>query len=332
MSAQPAETLKAGYTAATSAAALFDISDCGKLLFSGPDCVSFLDSVISADIKPLVPGSGRYATLLEPKGKYLADLIIFRIPEGVLISTAPGESGYVSAEILRYRFRAKVTLEDLTASLALFSLQGPEVQQIAQGAGVPAPPSDDLSIVSDAAGGVRWAARKSDWSGPGLWIWASAADAPDVHDRLIRAGASGADESVLSILRVEAGIPTWGRDIDQTIIPMEALQERALSFSKCYPGQEVISRIHFRGHVNRMLQRFTLESESLPPANTPLFLDGKEVGHLRSAVRSPLSGQIKALGYLRREQALSGQAVEARWDGHSVRAVPAPLPYQPAGS
>lgn len=88
----------------------------------------------------------------------------------------------------------------------------------------------------------------------------------------------------LERLRIEAATPRYGREIDDRVLPAEAgLDERAISFSKgCYPGQEPIARQHFRGKVNRRLR--VLEVEGVPEPETPVALDGKDVGRVTSSV------------------------------------------------
>ena len=105
--------------------------------------------------------------------------------------------------------------------------------------------------------------------------------------------------------RIEAGIPRFGADMDETNIPLECgIEARAVSYTKgCYIGQEVINRIHSIGHVNRELRRLRLADDlkSLPARGDKLFHDGKEAGYITSAVKSPATQANVALGYVRRE-------------------------------
>jgi len=102
------------------------------------------------------------------------------------------------------------------------------------------------------------------------------------------------DEEQFDRWRVEAGIPRWGREIDESILPAEAgLTETHVSFTKgCYPGQEPIARLHHRGKVNRRLRVLELEGE---PTSEELVLDGKVVGRITSRAGD------RALGYVRAE-------------------------------
>lgn len=103
----------------------------------------------------------------------------------------------------------------------------------------------------------------------------------------------------LELLRIRAGTPAWGKEIDDRVLPAEAgLTERAVSFTKgCYPGQEPIARLHYRGHANRGLR--VLELDELPQPGTEVAFEGKSVGRITSAVAGP-AGAV-ALAYVRRE-------------------------------
>jgi tRNA-modifying protein YgfZ len=124
------------------------------------------------------------------------------------------------------------------------------------------------------------------------------------------------------IARVEAGMPAFGVDFDGEMMPAEAgVVERAISFTKgCYPGQEPVARLHYRGHANRGLRGLAFEGDP-PPPGTPVTLDGRPVGRTGSAVRSPRLGPI-GLAVLRREAADG-----AHVDAGGVGAVVAPLPF-----
>jgi folate-binding protein YgfZ len=108
-------------------------------------------------------------------------------------------------------------------------------------------------------------------------------------------------EDELERLRVLAGTPRWGREIDDRILPAEAgLDETAISFTKgCYPGQEPVARLRYRGHANRSLRVLEIEGTELPPYDAELLLDGKAVGRVTSSVRN--GDCIAALAYVRRE-------------------------------
>jgi folate-binding protein YgfZ len=104
----------------------------------------------------------------------------------------------------------------------------------------------------------------------------------------------------VELLRIEAGVPRWEREIDDRVLPAEAgLDETHVSFSKgCYPGQEPVARLHFRGHPNRRLR--VIELDEKPEYDASLLHDGREVGRVTSAARRA-DGSVVALAYVRTE-------------------------------
>jgi folate-binding protein YgfZ len=127
-----------------------------------------------------------------------------------------------------------------------------------------------------------------------------ATDWPGAREALDPALAPTLAEEELELRRIESGVPRWEREIDDRILPAEAgLDATHVSFSKgCYPGQEPVARLHFRGHPNRGLR--VLELEELPEYDAPLLHEGREVGRVTSAARRE-DGTVVALAYVRTE-------------------------------
>ena len=125
----------------------------------------------------------------------------------------------------------------------------------------------------------------------------------EVLDAAPPAGAAELDPDDLERLRIEAGTPLIGREIDDRVLPAETgLVERAVSFTKgCYPGQEPIARLHYRGHANRALRVLDVEGEVVPPLDAEILQDGRVVGRITSAVRA--GPGVVALAYVRAEVA-----------------------------
>ena len=122
-------------------------------------------------------------------------------------------------------------------------------------------------------------------------------------------------------LRIEAGVPRAGAEFTGAEFPQEARLESAVSFDKgCYLGQETVARIHYRGHVNRLLTRLALDGDVACPAE--LEVDGRRVGRVTSSTQ--LGGHA-ALGYVRREQAEAGQQLQVvGWPGVTATVLPVP--------
>ena len=124
--------------------------------------------------------------------------------------------------------------------------------------------------------------------------------AVEVLDARPDAGGVGDDE--LELLRIRAGTPRWGRELDERVLPAEAgLDARAISFTKgCYPGQEPVARLDYRGHTNRGLRVLRLQGDELPAYDAELTWEGKPAGRITSAVPNP-DGGVLCLAYVRTE-------------------------------
>ncbi len=243
----------------------------------GPGAPAFLQSMVSNDVESLPPGESCEALLLTPKARIIAPLVVLRRgQDDFLLLTEPELGESLRAALLRFRFAAKCAIEFEEHRSTL--------------------------VLGLGEGGVRC----DDFGIPAVEL--IDADPPN--------GAEDVDGDELERLRILAASPRWGHELDDRVLPAEAgLEERAISFTKgCYPGQEPVARLHYRGHPNRGLRVLQLEGEALPAYDAELGLDGKVVGRVTSAARDAERG-IVALGYVRRE--VPGDAVLAL-DGRTV--------------
>ena len=162
----------------------------------------------------------------------------------------------------------------------------------------------------------------------GYDLWVPTERLGALWDRLREAGARPVGRDAWDILRVEAGVVRYGADVDASTLLLEAPLADAYSLNKgCYLGQEVVARITYRGHVNRKIVGFRFGDASVPARGAPVLVEGKEVGRITSAVRSPALGVALALGFLRREHFEPGTRVEVRHGDESLAAEVAPLPF-----
>jgi folate-binding protein YgfZ len=231
---------------------------------TGKDAASYLQRMVSNDVEALAPGEACQALLLTAKARLIAPLTVLRRGmDDFLVLTEPSLGERVAAELTRFRFAAKCAIET-EEHLSTIVL------------GSPAP---DGSIPTP------------DYGVPAY--------------ELIDGGDALASESVageeLERLRILARTPAWGHELDDRVMPAEAgLEEHAISFTKgCYPGQEPVARLHYRGHPNRGLRVLTLAGDELPAYDAELSLDGKVVGRITSAVAD--GDSVLALAYVRRE-------------------------------
>jgi len=153
--------------------------------------------------------------------------------------------------------------------------------------------------------------------GRGYDLYVPKGSAGVVWDRLIKSGARPVGLRAMETLRIEAGIPRYGVDMNEETIPLEAGLDHAVNYDKgCYVGQEVVARIHWRGHVNWVLSGFLLAGRELPSPGSELRDGNKKVGYITSSAYSPSLDRVIALGYIRRELSEPGsEAVLNTEDG-----------------
>jgi folate-binding protein YgfZ len=296
--------LSGEYRVLAEACGVLDRSERGKLALSGPDAVNFLNGQVTNELAALRAGEGRYAAFLTHKGKMLGDLRVLAVdggpasePSELLLDTERTALQALFDMIRRSKVGYDVQLHKRTLERALFSLIGPNAAAVAA-------TETGLADVEHANRPAQIGGREvlliRTAQPAGVDVLCDAGDASAVWDALVLAGARPVGEDAAEILRVEAGRPRFGVDLDETVIPQEAgLNERAVSFTKgCYVGQETVARLHYRGKPNRHLRGLRLSESTAPGAE--LRLGERLAGVLSSSVRSPVLGPI-GLALLRRE-------------------------------
>lgn len=301
---------RAEYKALREAAGVIDLSFRGRICLLGNDRVRFLHGQITNDVKKLRPGEGCYAALTTAKGKMESDLNVFNLADELLLDFEPGLTEGISQRLEKYIVADDVQIVDVAPHYGLLSVQGPKAAEVIGAVGLMNNGEKSCSIVkiSDATLGEIYLANQPRVSRSGFDIFVTNDSLGAVADKLIaaakNAGGRACGWTALETARIEVGISRFGTDMDETNLPMECIESRAMSFNKgCYIGQEVLNRIHAIGRVAKELRGLRLADnlKSLPRKGDKLFQNGKEVGYLTSAVKSPALNANIALGYVRRE-------------------------------
>jgi aminomethyltransferase len=314
----------AGATAAAvrRGAGLFRLAGRGVIGVTGGDARRWLDGMLTNDVTRLRhdgPERDCPALLLTPIGRIVADVHVLARPDGFWLDVARAALPAVLQRLSKYVIADDVRLADLGTGLARLGLEGPATPRIAAAAGTALA---DTGAVQAAFG----------WSGePALQLFVPAAAAEELIAALRAAGAAHglveADADALELLRIEAGIPRFGAELDEEVLPPEARLDAAVSTTKgCYTGQEVIARIRSRGQVKHLLVGLRFEDGEPPAPETPIEADGRRVGEITSAARSPQAGVI-ALGFVTRPHDAPGS--ELRVAGRPARV--AELPFVAGG-
>ncbi|MEI2700825.1 MAG: folate-binding protein [Baekduia sp.] len=304
----------ATYASVTShGAGLLPPREDGKLLISGTDAAQLLDGQLSNDVAGLDQGSGCAAALLTGKGRMLAPVRVLRRADGYLLLTERATLQTVFDRLRSGALGWDAEIGKLTLELARIELIGPASEAVAATAGYSVPGPAVHACTDDSV-------RTED----GIELLVPAAAESDARERLRAAGALDATRELAEIVRIEAGRPRWGAELDEQTMPEEAgIVDQLVSFTKgCYVGQETVARLHWKGRPNRRLRLLQL-NEPAEAGAAVLSADGeRELGAVSSAALSPEHGPL-ALAMLRRE-AEPGDNVLAGGVSAIVAAAPVP--------
>jgi aminomethyltransferase len=302
-------------------AGLADISSTGRLSIIGKDRLSFLNSLLTNDASQLKDEMGQHSTLLSTKARVLADLYLYNQPNRVIVDTGNSVASSVKENLERYVITEDVQIQDVGRDLVSITLQGPNATKaVKETFGVDAGGLKPFHSVS--VGPSTIVSRDRTGLG-GFDIFLPTHEVEAVwQGLLLRSGDFGLSPvgtMALEALRIEAGFPKYGVDVDENTIVLEAGYKDAISFTKgCYLGQEVVARATHIGRVNKQLARFDLETQEPPPKGTRLKSNGADAGFITSAAFSPGLGKVVSLGYANREFAKLGMELEVEFTDKSV--------------
>lgn len=280
--------------------AIADLSQQGRVEVAGDDRVKFLNNLSTNDITKISMGGGAEAFFLDARGRILDYGTLFALPDALWIDTAPGRAQPLIKHLDRYLIREKVLLTDRTPQTAELHLAGPEARAlIRQVTPEDGPELQELQHRAVTIAGhpcqVRCHAR-SKYVGFDILLPLEALDAvtAELFHRGAEVGIRPIGSEAMDFLRIEAGIPVYGRDISDANFPQEVGRDvQAISFNKgCYIGQETVARIDSYGHVNRLLRGLVFTTEVPVAVPTPVKLGDKEVGTLTSVARAPVGDQL----------------------------------------
>jgi folate-binding protein YgfZ len=236
--------------------AAYDVSEWGFFRFMGEDVRDFLQGLVTADLKKLQPGECLPACVLSPKGLLMADCELYEESPGIVLAvTRPAAVVNFLKTFDKRIMLSKSELKPLRAQTAW------------------------LVVGRSYTAGLPWPRLLE----PSRLVLGS--DPPE--------GAELFGLEEFEKVRVASGFPWYGQDMDSETLPLEARQEAAISLDKgCYMGQETVSRLVYRGHVNRRLAGLKF-SGAAPAPGTPVLRDGTEVGKVTSSAGSLALAMVK---------------------------------------
>ena len=293
-------------------AGVFDLCHMGRLLFTGAQAENWLQRVLSVDVSRLGTGRAKYALLLNEDGRPIDDAIVYRRESEWLLVVNASNRERVIAWCEAHRPAGEASLEDHTIDTAMIAVQGPTSAALcASVISEPEKPWNEIRYYEitratyqpKGRGPVPVDVARTGYTGEdGFEVFVPSDEAEGFWNAVLAAGGDRAAPIGLGArdtLRLEAGMPLYGNEIDETTDPLEAGLTFALHLDKPveFLGKKALLERQARG-VARRLRGFRLESRRIPRQGMSILLDGRAVGTVTSGAPSPTLGYPIAMGYL----------------------------------
>jgi folate-binding protein YgfZ len=320
-------------------AGLIDLSDRGRIALGGLEAVAFLNGLITNDMKTLVEDTWMPAVFPNVQGRLVASVRVIRLKDETGRNTCPRyliDSEAVTHErvvstLQRFTLAGDFRVTDITSQTGQFTVQGNRAIDVIR------------SLLGDAAAGLATnGATKTKWNesevtvlrathtgANGFDLIVDSTLAIELWRSLVEAGAKPVGSDALEVLRIEAGIPRYGIDMDESNVVIETNLDDAVSYTKgCYIGQEIIARIKYRGHVAKKLVGISLTEEAkVASGNAIKSADDKKIGRVTSATYSPWLKHTIALGYMKYDYLEAGTEVKVSSGENEVTGQVTELPF-----
>jgi folate-binding protein YgfZ len=313
----------------------FLLDDWCIISVKGKETFTFLQTQTTNDVLQIQIGQGQNNAITDRQARLIANFSVHRTAENeALIMVESSQKELLLNHIKTYLFREEVEFTAL--NYTLLALQGPKsplvLEKIFEDQSLPDKPNDTAQLTFDGNQVDLILRSLTGEEGHILCFQNELKDSLiqkilNTETPLIEVGKTARE-----VLRIEAGIPIFGKDMDQkNILPETGLEHSCVSYNKgCYIGQEVIARIKTYGAANFALMGLIIEGSDLPPYNGTLRLGDKKIGTIKSSVRSVSLGKIISLAYIQKDHRSPDIDLEATIDNSSVKVKTCLLPFYQA--
>jgi folate-binding protein YgfZ len=313
---------------------LIDLSNYGSMKIWGSEAVQFLNGLVSNDVKTLASGKGMHAAFLTGHGKIRALCRVLNLGNEFLVINDPQTHQKVFKYVWPFSHAGDFKVEDTSDAYRTLSVQGPKAHLVMKEVCFePVPELLEYDWFSTLIAGHKATVVRSSRSGDrGFDVLVPKEALNDVWDFILLKGGFhsivpfGLD--ALESLRIEAGTPIYGVDLDETNMLLEAGFDDAVSFTKgCYTGQEAVAMATYRGHVSKKLSGLAVSGDIVPDHGDAVEKDGKEIGTITSSLRSPSLDSVIALAHIKYGFFDIGNEVQVVNNGERVAASIVELPF-----
>ncbi|MEP6925830.1 MAG: glycine cleavage T C-terminal barrel domain-containing protein [Pyrinomonadaceae bacterium] len=311
-----------------SGAGILEFPNRGLIEVSGSEAVQFLNGLITNDVKKLEDGSWMLAAFPNAQGRLLAMVRVLRIEDKFLFDVEAENYQKVLQNLMRFTFAGDFKVNDLTDQMRLLAVNGKQAFETVN-YNLQVPDALDTIAVTDVNNEQVIVIRATHTAEKGFDLFVPHVIYENVKADLRTRGAIEISDEAREVLRIEAGIPKYGVDMDEMTVVLETGLDEAVSFTKgCYIGQEIIARIHFRGHVAKKVSGLILdENIEITPGDALVSTTGKAAGRITSTVFSPKLNKRIALGLVRYEFLASGTELFVRHGENQFTTKVAELPF-----
>lgn len=295
--------------------------DLGVIEITGPDRVSWLQGMVSNDVVKLEVGQGCYAAHLSPQGRIISHMVVLADRDVLWLQLERENVGETIKELDKLLIMEEVEILDRSDEFDIETLHGVGTESFLES-------SLGVQLGMNSLFGHRLFSQARIVSGDlGYDLIMLKEYTAEVRRKLLQSGAVEGQKDFWDCLRIEAGMPVYGVDLDRTTLLPE-LGEKAIDYDKgCYIGQEVVAKIKYIGHVNRQFLGLKFKSIRLPIPKSPVWMAGKEIGYVTSSARSVSLNSGIALAFLRDAAIKPGTEVDVLVDGETQLAVVSELPF-----
>jgi len=331
-------TYPAGITAEHKAVregvGVFDVSHMGEFEITGPDRNAFVQRITCNDVGALKPGQAQYSAILTKDGTFVDDCLVYRFEDKLMLVVNAANLTKDWDTIVDQKGGVNVRLRDISDETALIAVQGPKAEALLA-------PLTQMAVTmipyyefaQGKVAGVQCFLSRTGYTGEdGFEVYARAEDAETLWHSLVGAGRGepcglGARDT----LRLEAGLPLYGNDIDDTITPYEAGLNFIVKLDKGAPftGLEALKKQKLEGVKRRLVGFKVLEPKAVARHGYPVYLDGRQVDVVRSGTVTPSANVAIGTTYLPVDQTKPGTKFEIDIRGKRVPAEVVKLPFVP---
>ena len=324
------------YWAAWKGGALIDRSHLGRLEMSGADSLDLLHRLSTQDLGSLEAGQGAATVLTSDKGRIIDLVTVYHLGDRLLLVASPENQDAVARWLDKYTIIEDSTTRDVTSETALLAFFGPGAPRLVEA--VAGRSLEELPLYHHVEASVNGVdvrlARAQEPAGGGFHVLLPRRADVDVVHEALREKGEGLGIRLISpeayeMLRIEAGLWAFGKEMDERYNPLEARMGPFISFDKgCYIGQEVVARLDTYDKVQKHLMGLALPQGQTPPSGAKLQAEGKEAGFVTSSTLTPAFGGPIAMAYVRARHAHPGTRLVLEGSNGPTEAEVVALPFK----